>query len=283
MGVRQTLEFIARHPLTSDRPLPAVARYVAWQVRSRLQDEVAVPWITGAELVVRRGMHGATGNIYCGLHEFADMAFVMHVLRPGDLFVDAGANVGSYTVLAARVCGAHACSVEPDPAAMRALRKNIAVNGVDDLVDAHEAVVSDAARKLRFTVGRDSTNRVAHAGDEATRDVTAVTIDQLLEGRTPTLIKLDLEGHESRALSGATQTLASSNVLAVQTETSDEAVTEALRSAGFRRWSYDAFDRRLRPGADGRRSANALFLRDGDLCRSRVENAPLRRIFHHAV
>jgi hypothetical protein len=41
-----------------------------------------------------------SGNIYAGLHEFGDMAFVLHFLRAGDLFADVGANIGSYTVLA---------------------------------------------------------------------------------------------------------------------------------------------------------------------------------------
>jgi hypothetical protein len=43
-------------------------------------------------------MTGATGNVYYGLHEFQDMAFVTHYLREGYLFADIGANIGSYSV-----------------------------------------------------------------------------------------------------------------------------------------------------------------------------------------
>ena len=57
-----------------------------------------------------------TGNIYCGLVEFADMAFVLHVLRAGDLFVDIGANAGAYTLLASSVAGAKTTCFEPAPA-----------------------------------------------------------------------------------------------------------------------------------------------------------------------
>ena len=60
-------------------------------------------------------MTGATGNIYTGLHEFEDMMFLLHLLRPGDIFVDAGANIGSYTVLASAVVGAKSISFEPVP------------------------------------------------------------------------------------------------------------------------------------------------------------------------
>ena len=55
--------FFATHPLTRKAPLKAWARFVSWQIRSRMQEEVIVPWIAGQRLAVRRGMKGATGNI----------------------------------------------------------------------------------------------------------------------------------------------------------------------------------------------------------------------------
>ncbi len=100
------LKFVSSHPLTRDHKLKAYFRVLNWQLRSRLSSEICMPWIAGTKLVVKRGMTGATGNIYAGLHEFADMSFLLHFLRPNDLFVDVGANVGSYTVLASGVCKA---------------------------------------------------------------------------------------------------------------------------------------------------------------------------------
>ena len=55
-------------------------------------------------------MTGATGNIYCGLYEFLDMAFLLHFLRNGDLFGDIGSNIGSYTVLATGLRSTKACN-----------------------------------------------------------------------------------------------------------------------------------------------------------------------------
>jgi hypothetical protein len=49
------------------------------------------------------GMTGATQNIYVGLQEFVDIMLTLHFLRKGDLFLDMGANVGSYTILASGV------------------------------------------------------------------------------------------------------------------------------------------------------------------------------------
>jgi hypothetical protein len=106
-SISPTLRFIVQHPLSSKRPAAARLRYIRWQIESRLRPEVEFTWIEGSKLVVRNGMTGATGNIHCGLHEFADMVFLLHLLRPGDLFVDVGANIGSYSVLASAVCGGH--------------------------------------------------------------------------------------------------------------------------------------------------------------------------------
>ena len=83
-----------------------MARFASGQLRSRHQGESLFRWIGGQRLAFQRGMTGATGNFYVGLHEFADMMLPLHFLREGDLFLDIGANVGSYTVLASGVCRA---------------------------------------------------------------------------------------------------------------------------------------------------------------------------------
>jgi hypothetical protein len=70
-----------------------VARFLPWKLGSRmLCMPVIVPWVGSTSLVIETGMTGATMNFYCGLHGAADMAFVLHVLRPGDVFLDVGAN-----------------------------------------------------------------------------------------------------------------------------------------------------------------------------------------------
>ena len=45
--------------------------------------------------MARKGMTGASGNIYFGLHEFEEMGFLLHFLREEDLFIDIGAYIGS--------------------------------------------------------------------------------------------------------------------------------------------------------------------------------------------
>jgi FkbM family methyltransferase len=188
--------------MNRDRPLTAVGRFVKWQIQCRLQDEVIHEWIGGSKLAVRKGMTGATGNIYWGLHEYVDMSSVLHVLRPGDLFVDVGANVGSYTVLAAAVAGADVIAFEPDPDTARYLRRNVAINNIADRVEIHECALGAAEGSISFTVGRDTVNKVASYTDANTRLVRIEKLDAILNGREPTLIKLDVEGFEQQVLAG---------------------------------------------------------------------------------
>lgn len=95
-----TLKFIWSHPLNAYGRWAALGRFARWQAASRLlAGPIALPFVEETRLFASKGMTGATGNWYCGLHEYAEMAFVLHFLRDSDLFVDVGANVGSYTVL----------------------------------------------------------------------------------------------------------------------------------------------------------------------------------------
>src|SRR5580658_9889738 len=91
--------FIWRHPLARHRRVTAYSKFFEWQISQILKKRaVAYPLVENSSLLVEKGMTGATGNIYTGLLEFEDMAFVLHVLRKGDLFADIGANIGVYTV-----------------------------------------------------------------------------------------------------------------------------------------------------------------------------------------
>jgi len=163
--------------------MEAFGRLVKWQIRSRLSDEVVVPWIEGARLAVRRGMTGASGNIYAGLHEFADMAFLLHFLRRGDIFADVGANIGSYSILASAVRGATSIAFEPDPGTFASLQRNVMLNGIEELTMLHETALGAAAGQVEFTIGLDTTSHAADYASDQTRTVCMVSLDQALENR----------------------------------------------------------------------------------------------------
>jgi hypothetical protein len=125
MNVLNNIQFI-RHPLNREHKLQAIIKFLRWQIGSRIAPGAIVyQWVNGSKFIVRPGETGLTGNVYCGLHEFADMAYVLHVLEPDDLFIDIGANVGSYTILACAAKQARGYCFEPIPSTFEKLMENI--------------------------------------------------------------------------------------------------------------------------------------------------------------
>jgi FkbM family methyltransferase len=269
--------------------LAALRRFIRWQFASRLSPgSLVVPFVDDTRLIVHRGMTGATGNIYCGLHEPAEMAFLLHALRPGELFVDIGMNVGSYTVMAAGAIGARTISVEPVPTTMERARDNIRLNDLGGLVDLRRCGVSSQAGTLPFSTLYDTTNRVVETelpGETIT--VPVVTLDQLCSGSHPAVVKIDVEGHEPHVIRGGRATLSSPSVKAVIMETNGcsiregvtrESLIDAVIELGFGPYTYEPFSRRFRACEAG--MSNTIFLRNRAEMEATCKSAPKFRLIN---
>ncbi|HOH03712.1 MAG TPA: FkbM family methyltransferase [Polyangiaceae bacterium] len=282
-GAHNTFRFLWSHPIGRRNRPATLYRWAHWQTLSRIHDgDLLVPFVGNARLLVRRGMTGATGNIYCGLHEVEDMAFMMHLLQPDDLFVDIGANIGSYTILAAVACEARVESVEPIRATFDRLVDNIRLNRIEDRVRPHQIGVGDSIGELAFSTEFDTTNRVvdeSFAGKVERVQVT--TLDTLVGDQSPVFLKIDVEGHEDAVLAGAIQTLQKSQLLGVILEVnhaqpSTRDATKSLLSAGFTPYRYEPFGRTLEVSTP--QSGNTLYLRNIDEVLERIAQAPRREI-----
>jgi FkbM family methyltransferase len=138
-------------------------------------------------------------------------------VRAGDVVLEAGANVGAYTMLFARWTGdgGHVFAFEPDPMAYRGLQQHLSLNGLADRVTAVAAAIGDeTTTHLRFALFESSgISRMARERDEpgaTIEDVPAWSIDRFCAARgiAPTVIKIDVEGAELAALRGARATIA---------------------------------------------------------------------------
>ncbi|HUR21344.1 MAG TPA: FkbM family methyltransferase [Vicinamibacterales bacterium] len=285
-----TLRFIANHPLNRGRRVRAFNKFLQWQIRSRLAPgPVVYPWVNGSKVMVRPGETGVTGNVYCGLHEFEDMAYLLHVIGPADLFVDVGANVGVYTILACAVRGAKGICFEPVPATYARLLENIRLNALSDRVQALNVGVADKDGELLFTSDENTMNHVVvndadDPNDAHTVRVGVSTLDLILENQRPSLLKIDVEGFETRVLAGAVATLgdASLNSVIIELNGSGErygfdetAIPETMAGFGFTACRYEPFARSLEPLAGGTSATgNTLFVRDLALAKQRISVAP---------
>jgi FkbM family methyltransferase len=276
------LRFLASHPLTRSNMVPAILRVLKYQILTRAGLEVTWPWIEGTKLVSRIHTPGASGNIYTGLHEYPDMGFLIHFLREEDHFVDIGANVGSWTVLASGLCKARTTAFEPDPETARQLGRNIAANGIEKRVAVMNFALGRSDGTTAFTVGRGPENRIALPRDDAVQEVPVRRLDGLLS-EAPTFIKADVEGFEEDVFEGAGDLLSSPRLQAVSTELCSPAIERLLGQSGLTRMWYDPGSRTLSPEPNGLASNNSLFVRDLEKITERVSSAPVRTIFGQSL
>jgi FkbM family methyltransferase len=246
-----------------------------------------MPFVGSTLLLVEPGLTGATGNVYVGLHEFEDMSFVLHCLREGDLFLDVGANVGTYTLLASGVRGADTIALEPLPRTHARLLANVRLNGLEERVRALQMGAGSEPGTLRFTRSLDTMNHVAVAGGSDTVEVPVTTLDAAVGSRTPALIKIDVEGFETKVFAGASSLLVRPELRAIIVELNgsgakfgfDEAALQrVIEDAGFRPYVYAPFERSVVPRPSRYLSGNTLYLRDLAWVEERVRTAPQVRV-----
>jgi FkbM family methyltransferase len=150
-----------------------------------------------------------------------EYAALRAAVRPGGVVIDAGANVGAYTVLFAQWVGPNGrvFAFEPDPRALEGLERHVRMNSVGDRVTIVSAALADGAeRRVSFVLGQSSgISRRAGTSEPAgaaIQDVDAIALDRFcVEHRiTPDLIKIDVEGAELAVLRGARATVAAAGL-----------------------------------------------------------------------
>lgn len=179
-----------------------------------------------------------------GTYELPVQEALAGVLRPGDVVLDVGANIGFLTALAGRLVGpqGRVIAFEPVPANARLVRRNAALNGQAH-VEVVEAAVGDHAGVATLVLAR-------HAGGAALAEadrppdacgelrVALMTLDGWLAAnaaRLPgpvRLVKIDVEGAEPAVLRGAAGLLAQAGPqVLLEVDAAEAAAAEAKHEA----------------------------------------------------
>lgn len=174
---------------------------------------------------IRLRLHRHPDQAICGplrqgqLFEPHVLAVLSDLLTPGAACLDVGANLGWFTVIASRLVGprGRVLALEPDPANLRLLRRNVSLNGC-----ANVTVVAAAAGagKGRARLYRSNENlgdhRLAIHSDRPDRvEVAVESIDDIVAGRKRSpgpidVVKIDTQGSECAILRGMEATFAAS-------------------------------------------------------------------------
>ena len=172
------VRYIWAHPSNAGQRLRALLRAARYQAQARLLGRRAVARLgERSRLWVDPHRTAASMVLYANPPDLPEMLVWRRALRDGGLFVDVGANVGTYTIWAAEQ-GAEVIALEPAADTFGLLEENIALNGYR--VTAVRAAAGDHCGSARFTAGLDAGNSLAPDGPVETD---LVTVDSLIGDR----------------------------------------------------------------------------------------------------
>ena len=113
LNIFKTIKYLYSHPLTAGKGFAVLVKFFLWQFANLFSKNKKIfDWVNDSKLIMRKGETSVTGNYYNGLIEYEDMMFLLHSMRPHNVFIDVGANAGVYSILASKVVGSGAIAFE---------------------------------------------------------------------------------------------------------------------------------------------------------------------------
>ena len=130
--------------------LKALIRFFKWQLFYKpLGRSLTIKYLSKSKLIIDKKFTALTGTYYNGLFEFEIMAFALKFLRKEDLFVDVGANAGTFTLIGSNEIGCKTIAFEPNDEAFTMLKKNLKLN--NNIVEVYNHCLGSKKGLVQFT------------------------------------------------------------------------------------------------------------------------------------
>lgn len=205
--VAAIISAIWTHPANRRERLRAVLRFLRWQLAKRLYRQPLLIDYHGKKLICYPDSTSSSSIIYFnGLPDYWEMKFIQAYLRPGDNFLDIGANVGVYTILAASCIGKNGSvdAFEPINDMAERIETQASLNGIGNIY-VHRLAVSDQNRMVEF--GYANSSAIMHMQRENELEgggiqVRSIRLDDFKPEKYYSMGKMDIEGAEPLALRG---------------------------------------------------------------------------------
>jgi FkbM family methyltransferase len=245
------------------------SRHLSWQARKIFDGFPCELSLSKSRLYVDHANSVAALVNAMGPYDFNNMSFLQLTLRLfGGVFVDVGANIGAYTLLASEIPSCLVLSIEPHPRAYRLLTENIRRNRRNN-VQSFNVALSNQNGSCSFTDGRDlAVNHVASSREPASHSLTVPsrTLQSLCRetGITPDFIKIDVEGHEGAVLDGFGEFAPAARVIWIEGG-ERPAIRQKLRDAGYLGPYYVHFKVKRLKVTPVSRAEDAVYLQSGAL------------------
>lgn len=163
---------------------------------------------------------------------------ILNCLKEGDIFIDLGANIGYYSILAGKIVGngGQVIAIEPVPTTVKVLNYNIKINNLKNIKVIQKAAWSNEQTiniyTPKFLFGQTSIHKSTISADLII--VEGVPLDILSKFQRVDLLKIDAEGSEYEILKGSIETLKRTRYVILETSIKKEDIVSLLKDEGFK-------------------------------------------------
>jgi len=169
--------------------------------------------------------HGGRGLFLFGESLEPELNCLEKLLRPGDTFVDVGANVGAYTIKAGRLVGERGAvvAIEPFPGMASALLNNVLANRLNNVrLRVGCAADQDGHQQFWMNDGKPNSFSLVPKPGSVSFDSAVFSLDTLLAReaiKRVDVLKIDAEGAENLVLRGAQESILRDHPLIIAEDT----------------------------------------------------------------
>ncbi len=253
--LKKTSRALGGHGLGRIKPIRALYDAVyRWLKPKKVLVQGHIMWLDETDT-----LELATREVY----EPLETALFQKEIRKGQTIVDIGANIGYYTLLAARLVGpqGRVYAFEPDPTNFALLQKNVEANGYTHVTLVNSAVSNKTQRmKLFLNPTNKGDHRLYDSKDgRASITVQTLRLDDFFRqlDKKVHFIKMDIQGSEAKAFEGMRGILKRNRGVKLVTEFSPGSLKlngsdpqkylVSLKKLGFKLWEISEKDAILRP------------------------------------
>lgn len=199
----------------------SIRQWKRWVSYLRMKKPIVMKWIDGLVLRIYPGNEVFRALYVRGIYD-PNLNVVVNALLPrGGVFIDAGANMGYFSLLASRKIGdeGRIFAIEPSSRDFIRLVDNVNINNLNDVVANYRLAFTDRIGKANITIASEERSGLNTIGAEfgtkgvekvCTEEVDTTTVDAFVESekiKDLHVLKLDIEGSEGSALAGARNTI----------------------------------------------------------------------------
>ena len=278
LNILKLLKIIINHPLNVNNKFESLLRFFSFNLKKILKKKIIFSWVEESKLIYdntkieKLSQRQIKLNYYLGMAEYKDMIFLIHCLKKDDIFIDCGANLGLYTILASKVIGSDTIAFEPHPETVKKFVSLLNINNITSKVKIIPKAIGDKIDKANFSNRKDALRRKIIQEKDYEKDnviqVEMTTLDyELKDIRKDFIIKMDLEGFEYNALKGATAILQNKNLKAIIVEnnqpTEKSSINQLLSKFNLFPIEYFPQKREININKDNlEHKLNLIFIRD---------------------